>query len=90
MEIEKDNTEVMLAPVEILPSSISAEALNAILESFVLREGTDYGIQEISLEKKIDNLKTKLDHKDIYLVFDPNSETVTFLTKNEWAKLGTK
>ena len=92
MEIEKDpfqkqKPEDVQPPVEIQPSSLSPEALHAILESFVLREGTDYGVNEISLDKKIENLKRKLDRKDIFLVFDPNSESVTFLTKTEWAKL---
>lgn len=92
MEFERDPSqkqkpEELLPPVEIQPTSLSAEALQAILESFVLREGTDYGVNEISLDKKIENLKRKLDRKDIYLVFDPNTESVTFLTKTEWAKL---
>jgi uncharacterized protein len=74
-------------PIEIQPTSISPEAMQSIFESFVLREGTDYGLQEISLEKKVENLKRKLNKKDIFLVFDPPSESITFLTKHEWAKL---
>lgn len=84
---QKEKNEELLPPVEIQPSSLSVEALQAILESFVLREGTDYGVNEIALDKKVENLKRKLDKKDIYLVFDPNTESVTFLTKTEWAKL---
>ncbi len=84
---ENDQHLESLPPVEISSSSLSPEALQSILESFVLREGTDYGVQEISLEKKVENLKRKLDRKDIFLVFDPNTESVTFLTKTEWAKM---
>ena len=87
MEIERDSAEKAKPPVEIERDSISPEAVNAILESFILREGTDYGFQELSLEKKIENLKKKWDKKDVILVFDPNTESVTFLTKTEWAKL---
>ncbi len=82
-----NQSEAPQHPVEITPSSLSPDALQSILESFVLREGTDYGVQEISLDKKVENLKRKLDRKDIYLVFDPNTESVTFLTKTEWAKI---
>ncbi len=80
-------TEKPKLPVEIAPEALSPEALHAILESFVLREGTDYGYQEISLEKKIENLKKKLSRKEIILVFDPNTESVTFLTQKDWIKL---
>ncbi len=85
--METNDKSETQSPVEIAPGSLSADALNSILESFVLREGTDYGVQEISLDKKVENLKRKLDRKDIYLVFDPNTESVTFLTKTEWAKI---
>ncbi len=81
-----ENSEKPQPPVEVLPTSLSPEALQNILESFVLREGTDYGVNELSLEKKVENLKRKLDRKDIFLVFDPNTESITFLTKAEWAK----
>ena len=36
-------------PAERLPS----ETLSAVIEEYVLREGTDYGVQEISLQSKI-------------------------------------
>lgn len=84
---ETETQEEKQPPVEISPSALSAEALQGILESFILREGTDYGVNELSLEKKVENLKRKLDRKDILLVFDPNTESITFLTKTEWAKL---
>jgi uncharacterized protein YheU (UPF0270 family) len=75
------------APIEVNISSLSAEALQGIIESFVLREGTDYGVNELSLEKKVENLKKKLHRKEIFLVFDPNTESITFLTQSEWAKI---
>lgn len=85
--IMKSNNEESQPPIEISPSALSVETLHAVMESFVLREGTDYGTQELSLQTKIDNLKKKMQRKDILLVFDPNTESVTFLTKAEWAKL---
>ncbi|PID51377.1 MAG: hypothetical protein CR960_01100 [Pasteurellales bacterium] len=43
----------------IIPwQELSAEALDNILESFILREGTDYGEVELSMEEK----KTRLLH----------------------------
>ena len=40
-------------PVEVPFSELSAELLHAVVESFVLREGTDYGEKEMSLEDKV-------------------------------------
>jgi uncharacterized protein YheU (UPF0270 family) len=86
MQKNQQNNEAQ-PPVEIDASALSTEALQGILEAFVLREGTDYGVNELSLEKKVENLKKKWDRKDVILVFDPNTESVTFLTKKEWAQL---
>ncbi len=83
----KSNNDEGQPPIEVDPSALSVDALQAVMESFVLREGTDYGTQELSLQTKIDNLKKKMQRKEILLVFDPNTESVTFLTKTEWAKL---
>lgn len=84
----KANSEVIVEPpIEVDPNSLSPEAVQGILESFVLREGTDYGSTEISLEKKVENLQRKIRRKEIVLVFDPQSESIAFLTQTEWAKL---
>ena len=40
-------------PIVIPHGELSAEALRGVLESFVLREGTDYGEREFSLEQKV-------------------------------------
>jgi len=53
----------------------------------VLREGTDYGTHELSLEQKVKNLKVRIQKKEIVLAFDPTSESLTFLTQGEWTKL---
>ena len=41
-------------PVEVPWTELSEDALNGVLESFVLREGTDYGREEVQLATKID------------------------------------
>lgn len=84
MDFKKDE---LIPPIEVTPESLSAGALQNVLESFVLREGTDYGNTELSLEQKVKNLKTKIDKKEIVLAFDPNTESLTFLTQSEWIKL---
>jgi uncharacterized protein len=40
-------------PIEVPHTELSTELLQAVIESFVLREGTDYGEREFSLEDKV-------------------------------------
>lgn len=45
----------------IIPwQELDSNTLNNLIEYFVLREGTDYGLQEISLIEKVDNVKSQL------------------------------
>ena len=45
----------------IIPwQDISPDALDNLIESFVLREGTDYGEHERSLEQKVADVKRQL------------------------------
>lgn len=45
----------------IIPwQELDSNTLNNLIEYFVLREGTDYGLQELSLIEKVDNVKSQL------------------------------
>lgn len=66
-------------PIEIAPEQLSEATLNSLIESFVLREGTDYGLHEVSLEKKILQVRQQLDRKEIKIIFDLTSESVNLL-----------
>ena len=74
-------------PLEVPPSAISAEALTAVIESFILREGTDYGSEEVEHQTKKDRVRKQLERGDIKLVFDAETESVTFMTQRDWDKL---
>lgn len=69
-------------PVIVPPDSLSAEALQGVIERFVMREGTDYGKQEIEISRKIDSVKRQIDAGRACIVFDPETETTTILAKN--------
>lgn len=61
----------------IIPwQSLKPETLTQVLESFILREGTDYGEQEKSLEEKVDALKEQLQKNKIQIVWSELYETV--------------
>ena len=64
-------------PILIPHGELSADALHGVIESFVLREGTDYGEREFSLEQKVAQVRAQLERGRARIVFDPESNTVT-------------
>ena len=56
--------------------ALSASALRGVVESFVLREGTEYGEHDVPLEQKIAAVMRQLDCGEAQLIFDPHSESV--------------
>jgi uncharacterized protein YheU (UPF0270 family) len=65
--------------VEIPPGLLSPEALAGVLESVVLREGTDYGEVELSFEEKVAQLRRAVARGEARIMYDPDSGTVTVL-----------
>jgi uncharacterized protein YheU (UPF0270 family) len=63
-------------PVVIPHRELSPEALRGVIESFVLREGTDYGAREYSLEEKVQHVIRQLERGEARIVFDPTTESV--------------
>ncbi len=79
--------EEQVPPIEVPPEALSPETVDALIESFILREGTDYGRVEISLEAKKEQVFKQLKKGDIKITFDPNTETVSLMTARDWQKL---
>lgn len=65
------------APVVVPYTELPAELLHAVVESFVLREGTDYGEKEFSLEDKVAHVIGQLKRGEARIMFDPETETVS-------------
>lgn len=72
--------------IEVPSDSLSAEALQGVIEEFILRSGTDYGAHEVSHEVKIQQIQKQISRGDIKIVFDPELESVTLMTSREWKK----
>lgn len=66
-------------PILIPPEELSAEALRGVIEAFVLREGTDYGAREFSLQEKIAHVRAQLDSGKAQIWFDPDTSSVVIL-----------
>jgi uncharacterized protein YheU (UPF0270 family) len=63
-------------PVVVPYTELSEDALRGVLESFVLREGTDYGEREFSLDQKVQHVLWQLRRGEARIVFDPATETI--------------
>jgi len=74
-----DSTASPQEPVEVPVSALAPEMLVALVESFVLREGTDYGPQEFTLEQKVREVIRQLERREARIVFDPETESITIL-----------
>ena len=72
--------------VEIPPESMSREALDGLIEEFVTRDGTDYGIEECALEMKKSAIMSQIDRRDVVIVFDPQSQTCNIIAKEELSR----
>ena len=61
---------------DLAPDDLEPDTLRALIESFVLREGTDYGVHETSLEDKVAQVLIQLRRGEAHITFDPATESV--------------
>ncbi|AKJ40921.1 YheU family protein [Pragia fontium] len=71
----------MIIPWQELPP----ETLESIIESFVLREGTDYGEQEKTLQQKVDDIKRQLKSGKLVLIWSELHETINIMLKDQFS-----
>ncbi|MEH6466747.1 MAG: YheU family protein [Porticoccus sp.] len=72
--------------IEIPLARISGDILNAIIEDFIAREGTDYGSSEVGFETKIEQVKRQIERGDVVITFDPETESCNLLTKYQFQR----
>ncbi|MBC7661868.1 MAG: YheU family protein [Chitinophagaceae bacterium] len=68
----------MQIPIE----SISPETLKRVVEEFVTREGTDYGVSANDLQTKVEQVLRLLKKGDALLCFDTETESCHIVPKN--------
>jgi uncharacterized protein YheU (UPF0270 family) len=79
--------EAPTPPIEVPPEALSELAQASLIEAFILREGTDYGAAEVSHGAKINQVKKQIEKKQVKIIFDPDTESVTLLNEVDWVKL---
>lgn len=79
MQDESDG-EAPSASVSVPHTALAPDVLRAVIESFVLREGTDYGERELSLDDKVARVLRLLERGEAGIVYDPITESVDIVT----------
>ncbi|WP_372881404.1 YheU family protein [Psychromonas sp.] len=69
----------MLIPYQ----DLDTDTLQNLVEYFILREGTDYGEQELSLDEKTDKVLRQLKLGDIVIIYSELSESVTLIHRDQ-------
>jgi uncharacterized protein YheU (UPF0270 family) len=70
----------MIIPLE----QINKETLTAIIEEFILREGTDYGVIDASKADKIAQVKLQLQQGSAVIVYSELHESVNILPREQF------
>ncbi|WP_145519287.1 YheU family protein [Yersinia mollaretii] len=63
---------------------VDSETLDNLLETFVLREGTDYGEHERSLAQKVEDVRRQLVSGDAVLVWSELHETINIMPRGSF------
>jgi len=56
---------------------LSPDALRGVIEAFIIREGTDYGLHEVPLATKVGQVWHQLDAGTAVIVYDADTDSCT-------------
>ncbi|MCP3673486.1 MAG: YheU family protein [Gammaproteobacteria bacterium] len=65
---------------------LETETLEALVESFVLREGTDYGDAEVSLSAKTEQILAQVIKGDILIIYSELHESCDLVPASQFQK----
>ncbi|MBV1877063.1 MAG: YheU family protein [Pseudomonadales bacterium] len=63
--------------------TLSTQVLQAVIEDFVTREGTDYGVRDLTLKDKVEQVLNQLKNEQAVIVFETESETCSIMLADE-------
>jgi uncharacterized protein YheU (UPF0270 family) len=75
------NEEEESKPVEVPHTDLAPATLRAVVESFVLREGTDYGAEDAPVERKVADVMRQLDRREAIILYDPGSDSIDIVLR---------
>ncbi|ATL93521.1 YheU family protein [Aeromonas sobria] len=69
----------------IIPwQELDGDTLTNLIEQFVLQEGTEYGEQDVSLEVKVDAVRSQLQQGKAVIVYSELHESVNIVVKDRF------
>jgi len=60
-------------------SALSADALRGLIEEFVTRDGTDYGVRERTLDEKVRDVLRQIERGEVKIMFDPATHSANLV-----------
>ena len=69
-------TEQPQEPVVVPYTVLDADTLRAVVESYVLREGTEYGERDYTLADKVAHVMRQLERGEARIIFEPISQSI--------------
>ncbi len=77
-----------MADFLVIPTDrVSPEALEALLEEFASRDGTDYGEREQSLAQKTASLRRQLVEGDLTLLYEVETQSWDIVAQDQARRL---
>ncbi len=73
--------------VEVPCQRLAPATLDALLQEYASRDGTDYGLVEQSLQEKVAMLRVQLQDRSLALLYDAASEQWDLLPREQAADL---
>ncbi|MCH1488183.1 MAG: YheU family protein [Pseudomonadales bacterium] len=73
--------------VIVPPEQLSDDALDGVLHEYISREGTDYGLREVTFEAQMKQAKRAMFDGECILVFDRQTECCQLLSKVQLKEL---
>lgn len=72
----------------IIPyNELAQETLHALIEDFVTRDGTDYGLEEMSMQEKAAHLLALLEKGELLISYNEDTQTCGLVNKNDLTKI---
>lgn len=65
--------------IEVPHDSLQPATLRALIEEFVTRDTTDYGVRMRTLDEKVADVMRQLERGEAAVVFDPRAEAVNIV-----------
>ena len=80
-DLNEDRQTLRCRPSWCRTPSCPPRRLTGVIESFVLREGTDYGERDVPFETKVLQVRRQLERREAEIVFDPNTESIGIVVR---------